>query len=213
MQIESVHDFRDLLSPASFRHLRNRLLHTRHSNRQPVFGSGTGVREFRLRPENLHSVGLISSNVAAVFGASRRSLEITRVHPCGSAFALQELGSASIREAACRTASGSHAALSSWCYRRLLPEVRKPQFSFAHIRTEIALVSDKQDAGAMMDMAVVVDVDQLMVLHALLLNPGMKDRNEVFHADRCGIRREKLDTESVKFHHRAPRSARISWPR
>src|SRR5688572_15176859 len=93
---------------------------------------------------------------------------------------------------------------------RQLSKVDEPWNPFPHLRAEIAFMAHEQNPGPMMNMAVIVNVDQLMLLDSLLLNPGMEDRNKfpTFHSG--GISRDELETKSGKFHQRVPRSASIS---
>ena len=73
----------------------------------------------------------------------------------------------------------------------------KPRISFSHIRAEIPLMSDQQDAGPVVDMAVVVDVDQLMLLHrtASESTNGKSERSPSLRTAPGSVC-EKLDTES-----------------
>jgi hypothetical protein len=51
-----------------------------------------------------------------------------------------------------------------------------------------------------MYVAVVVDVDQEVSPEILLLNPTVKDGNELIQPDGGGIGGEKLDPNSMQFH-------------
>ena len=55
-----------------------------------------------------------------------------------------------------------------------------------------------------MDVAVVVNVDQQVSREILLLNPTVKDWNEIVQSNGCRIGREKFDPESMNFHYRFP---------
>jgi hypothetical protein len=49
---------------------------------------------------------------------------------------------------------------------------------------------NQQNAGPMMDVAVVVDIDQLMLLYRLLLNPRVEDRTKFLSCMAAGSSRK-----------------------
>ena len=88
--------------------------------------------------------------------------------------------------------------------------------AITHVDAEVSLVGDEENARALVHVAVVMDIDQEVARQALLLDPLMKDRDEVFQPDGCGIVRVELDSEAMAFHYRfllpaAPRSVSESW--
>ena len=87
---------------------------------------------------------------------------------------------------------------------RSLPVIQDAWAAVTGIDAEVSFVCDEENTRTLMDMAVVVDVDQQVSVKHLFLDPPMKDWNEVFEPDRYGICREKLDPESMNFHHGFP---------
>jgi hypothetical protein len=65
-------------------------------------------------------------------------------------------------------------------------------------------VRDQKNAGPVVDVAVIVDVDQQVSGETLSLNPAMKNRDELFQLNGCGVSGIKLDPYSMKFHYGFP---------
>src|SRR5439155_16436874 len=95
-----------------------------------------------------------------------------------------------------------HKAVLSAAASGLLTIVNEAHPSVSHIDAEVSLMSDEQDTGSVMNVAVIVDVDEKMVPDNLSLNPGMKDGNELRHADRHQFGCEDLDPKPVYVHQR-----------
>src|SRR6267143_1854039 len=104
---------------------------------------------------------------------------------------------------------------------RRLAAVQKSRQAISHVHTEVSLVCDQQDTGTVMNVAVIMDVDQKVVLHRLFLNPAVEDLNEVVQPDRRRIGHEEFDPKPMNFHYgfptdfiemgAEPRSVRESW--
>ncbi len=92
----------------------------------------------------------------------------------------------------------------------LLAKIGQAEFPFSHIRAEVSFVRDEQNTRAILDMAVVVDIDEQVPFNRLPLDPRVENRDEVLHADRRRICRKEFDAESMEFHYFWPRSLRMS---
>lgn len=79
----------------------------------------------------------------------------------------------------------------------LLPVVEKPGFAVTHVDAEIAFMRDKQNAWTIMDVAVVMNVDQKVIVQYLFPYPFMKDRDEVSKRNRRRVVDKKFDPQSV----------------
>ena len=82
----------------------------------------------------------------------------------------------------------------------LLAVVEKTHPPVTHIDAEISLMSHQQNTRSMVHVAVVMDVDQKVVLHNLFLDPGMKDRNKVRYLEPYRLGYEDLDPKSLHVH-------------
>jgi hypothetical protein len=82
----------------------------------------------------------------------------------------------------------------------LLAIVEEAQPALRHVHAEITFVCHEKDAGPLIDMAVVVNVDEKVILDDLLLNPPVKNRYEVAQRNGRGGIRENLYAKSVQFH-------------
>src|SRR5262245_60689255 len=84
--------------------------------------------------------------------------------------------------------------------QRSLAVIDKSKPAVFHVHAEVPFVGHQQNAGSFMNMAVVVNIDQQMILHCLFLYPVMENRNEFLQRN-CGeMGDEELDTEPMAFH-------------
>jgi hypothetical protein len=84
------------------------------------------------------------------------------------------------------------------------PVVHQTGASITHIDADVSFVRNKKDAGTVVDMTVVMDIDQQMSGKILSLNPTVKDGDKSTQAHRCGISGEKLDPKFMNFHYSFP---------
>jgi hypothetical protein len=63
---------------------------------------------------------------------------------------------------------------------------------------------DQQNAGPVMYVAVIVDIDQEVTGDALLLDPAVKNGNQFLEINGQRIGGEKLHPNSMKFHYCDP---------
>ena len=67
--------------------------------------------------------------------------------------------------------------------RRSFAIVEKARPAFGAVQAEVAFVRDQENSGALMHVAVVVDVDQKVARNSLPLDPAVKDPDEVVQLD------------------------------
>src|SRR5262245_52814600 len=92
-----------------------------------------------------------------------------------------------------------------WSERRWsLPVIQHARTAVACIDTEVCFVRNKKNAGSVLHVAVIVDVDQQVCGKTLLLDPAVKDGNKVLQRDGCEFSGEKLDPNSMQFHYGFP---------
>jgi hypothetical protein len=67
------------------------------------------------------------------------------------------------------------------------------------IHAEVAFVSHQKNPGTSRDVAVVVNIHQDMIFDDLLLDPGVKHRNQVSQLQLRGLVEEAFDTQALQF--------------
>ena len=93
---------------------------------------------------------------------------------------------------------------------RLLPKIGQSEFAFSHVRAEVAFVGDEQDPRAVLNVAIIMDVDQEMSRNGLPLDPRMENWNEVLQTNVGRFGCEEFDAESLESQYFCPRSVRMS---
>src|SRR5262249_40980301 len=96
----------------------------------------------------------------------------------------------------------------------VLAIVKQTHAAIAEIDAEVAFLSHQENSRTIVDMAVIVDVNQHVLFHGLLLDPATEHGNVIADVYCSGIFRENLDSDSLKIHYGSlfRRSAIIPWP-